>query len=267
MFQITILATYLAAGGLLVAARAPERRERSGTLAAAALALALLGLALHGYFLAEHVRTPQGLRLGLGSVASLVAWQIALIAALAGLRERYRGLSGVLLVCAGVIAVFTGIAPVETTTPLSWQLQSHVLLSLFAYSLLSVGAVLALAALYHDYRLRSARLSGWVNLMPPLQTMEGLLSNITGAGFVCLLLAVFSGLIFLDDMFAQQLAHKTVLSLLALLLFAVLLLGRHFAGWRGAQAIYLYLGGFSALALAYFGSKFVLEVLLGERWG
>jgi ABC-type uncharacterized transport system permease subunit len=54
--------------------------------------------------------------------------------------------------------------------------------------------------------------------------------------------------------------------LLALLVFGVLLLGRQFAGWRGKRAIYLFLAGFAILCLAYFGSRFVLEEVLGRSW-
>jgi len=63
-------------------------------------------------------------------------------------------------------------------------------------------------------------------------------------------------------MFAQQLAHKTVLSIIAWCVFATLLAGHRFLGWRGRTATRWTLGGFASLMLAYFGSKFVLEVLL-----
>ena len=49
-----------------------------------------------------------------------------------------------------------------------------------------------------------------------------------------------------------------------LLIFAVLLCGRHVWGWRGKRALRLTLTGFSLLILAYFGSRFVVEVLLGR---
>jgi ABC-type uncharacterized transport system permease subunit len=60
--------------------------------------------------------------------------------------------------------------------------------------------------------------------------------------------------------------HKTSLSILALLLFGILAAGRFFEGWRGRPAVYLYLWGFAMLMLAYFGSRFVLENVLGRSW-
>ena len=82
-----------------------------------------------------------------------------------------------------------------------------------------------------------------------------------------LTLALFSGFIFIDNLFAQHLVHKTVLSCLAWFVFAVLLFGRWRFGWRGRTATIWALSGFALLALAYFGSKIVLESILGRHWG
>jgi ABC-type uncharacterized transport system permease subunit len=67
---------------------------------------------------------------------------------------------------------------------------------------------------------------------------------------------------FLDDMRAQHLGHKTILSVAAWSVFAVLLIGRYRNGWRGRKAVRYTLGGFTTLMLAYFGSKVVLELIL-----
>ncbi|MCB1564805.1 MAG: cytochrome c biogenesis protein CcsA, partial [Xanthomonadales bacterium] len=62
--------------------------------------------------------------------------------------------------------------------------------------------------------------------------------------------------------FAQHLVHKTVLSLLAWAAFGVLLFGRWRFGWRGKRAVRWTLLAMLLLLLAFFGSKFVLEVIL-----
>jgi ABC-type uncharacterized transport system permease subunit len=103
-------------------------------------------------------------------------------------------------------------------------------------------------------------------LFAPLETTERLLFGITTAGFLVLLIAVSTGVAFVDDLFAQHLVHKTALSILALVLFGALLIARWLVGWRGKRAIYLYLWGFLFLCLAYFGSRFVLEEVLGRSW-
>jgi len=70
----------------------------------------------------------------------------------------------------------------------------------------------------------------------------------------------------IENLFSQHLAHKTVLSIIALIMFAVLVYGRKVYGWRGRSAIYLYLSAFFMLAISYFGSRFILENVLGRTW-
>jgi ABC-type uncharacterized transport system permease subunit len=56
--------------------------------------------------------------------------------------------------------------------------------------------------------------------------------------------------------------HKTVLSILAWWVFAILLWGHWRYGWRGRTAIRWSLSGFVVLMLAYFGTKLVIELIL-----
>ena len=98
--------------------------------------------------------------------------------------------------------------------------------------------------------------------LPPLDTTEELLFTLLAAGFCLLSLSLMSGFFFLENMFYQHLAHKTVLSCTAWAIFGIVLFGRWKFGWRGKKAVYLTLAGFAMLILAYFGSKLVLEVLL-----
>jgi ABC-type uncharacterized transport system permease subunit len=94
--------------------------------------------------------------------------------------------------------------------------------------------------------------------------MESLLFSLIGTGFVLLTLAIVTGFLTLNDLFAQHVAHKTVLTLAAWAVFAVLLAGRHWLGWRGPTAIRFTLWGFALLLLGFYGSKLVLELVLGR---
>ncbi len=268
MFQITILVLYVAAGLALAATQLPKYEARQELFFWCSLPLAMVGLLVHEQLLAREIMVPGALRLSVFSMASMAAWQVAIIATLGSLRSRLRGLSALLFFVAALPALGTTLgSEANVTASLTWQLRTHIMLSVFAYSLLTVGAVLALAALYQDRRLRRAQVGAFTRLMPALDTMEGLLYGVATAGFLCLLLAVFSGLVRVENLFAQHLVHKSVLSFIALGLFGVLLTGRQLAGWRGRRAIYLYLGGFFTLGLAYFGSKIVLEYILHQHWG
>jgi ABC-type uncharacterized transport system permease subunit len=113
-----------------------------------------------------------------------------------------------------------------------------------------------------DSHIRNKHPGGFIRALPPLQTMENLLFQMLTAGFILLSLSLFSGILFLEDLFAQHLAHKTVFSIIAWLVFGTLLWGRWRFGWRGRTAIRWTLSGFFFLMLAYFGSKLVLEIVL-----
>jgi ABC-type uncharacterized transport system permease subunit len=101
---------------------------------------------------------------------------------------------------------------------------------------------------------------------PPIMTMETLLFRIIGLGFVLLTFTLISGMLFSEQIFHQalKLNHKNIFTIISWLIFGSLLLGRERYGWRGRTAIRWTLTGFVVLLLAYVGSKFVLEVLLGR---
>jgi len=144
----------------------------------------------------------------------------------------------------------------------AWQLDLHIVLSVIAYSLLGIAALQAIVLAIQDSHLRNRHPGGIIRALPPLQVMESLLFQLIVIGFIFLTLALLTGILFLDDIFAQHLVHKTVLSICAWAVFGTLLWGRWRFGWRGQTAIRWTLGGFVVLMLAYFGSKLVLELIL-----
>ena len=86
--------------------------------------------------------------------------------------------------------------------------------------------------------------------------------NTVAAAFVLLTATVLTGALFVQDMFAQHLAHKTVFSVLSWLAFGALLAGHRLRGWRGAIAVRWTLVAMGLLVVAFFGTKFVLELVL-----
>jgi len=105
-------------------------------------------------------------------------------------------------------------------------------------------------------------MGGRLVVLPTLQREESMLFEMILVGFVALTLSIGSGVIFMQDIFAQHLVHKTVLSIAAWILFAVLLWGRHWLGWRSQTAVRLTVSGSTILLLAFLGSKLVLELVL-----
>ena len=102
----------------------------------------------------------------------------------------------------------------------------------------------------------------WLRALPPLTELESLLFRTIAVGFVLLTATLLTGVLFVENLLAQHLVHKTVLSVLSWLLFGGLLLGRWRYGWRGKVAVRWTLAAMALLVLGFFGSKFVLELVL-----
>ena len=206
--------------------------------------------------------------IGLPEAISLLAWTLALLACLISIDRQYRVLGAILLGSAAAGAALTGAGhSFAEASALGWELTAHILLSMGAAALLFAAAVTALLLVFLDRRLRARRIADLPSGMPPLDALENLMFRLIGAGFGLLTLALFTGLVFVTNLFTQNLVQKTVLSLIAWLLFGVLLIGRARSGWRGRAAVRWTLSGFGVLAVAYFGVKFVLEDMLGRHWG
>jgi ABC-type uncharacterized transport system permease subunit len=232
--------------------------------------LAPSGLLLHLWALSIALIHQGSLRIGVTEAASLFAWQSALLLWLFSFREPI-AINGVALYpMAGLFALWAALvpSPVSEVRVDEWQVSVHVLLSLLSAGLLTLAAVQSVALAVQDRLLHRHRLApaGAGGRMPPLQTMERVLFQLIAVGFALLSLTLLSGLWFVHDWLAQHLAHKTVLSITAWLIFGVLLWGRWRYGWRGRTAIRWALAGYATLILAYFGSKLILEQLFGKHW-
>lgn len=221
-------------------------------LHAAALAWSLLGEAPRFGF-APALSITAWLVLTVYAVESSLFPQLEARWALAGL-----GAAAVLLALA-----FPGSPLHMSASPL---LPLHLALGIASYGLFA-------AAVVHAWLMRRAekqiRLAADPHAGIPLLTLERLTFRFVLAGFVLLTLTLAAGWIFGESLYgptsrAWKWDHKTVFSVLAWLTFATLLLGRSRFGWRGRKAVRVLYAGAALLLLAYVGSRFVLEVVLGR---
>ena len=229
-----------------------------------ALALGWSAALLHAMILAQTVFQPAGLNLGFCNALSLTGWLIDVVLLAAAMIRPVENL-GIVILPFGALTLILGLLfPTEriVADPGQWPLELHVFIAILAYSLLTLAAAQAVLLAVQDHRLRHRQPGGFLRGIPPLTVMENLLFQMIGAGFILLGVTLVSGLFFLKDLFAQHLVHKATLSFVAWSVFGVLLWGRWRFGWRGRTAIRWTLSGFAFLALAYFGSKLVLELIL-----
>ncbi|MCQ8106123.1 cytochrome c biogenesis protein CcsA [Methylomonas sp. SURF-2] len=225
---------------------------------------AWLGAMAHGIYTIHIFQQFNGFNFSFFNAAALVALFIVLLLLVAALDKPVEKLGIAIFPLAAILLGLDIIFP-EKSHPIStenWRMTIHILSSITAFSLLNIAALQALLLAIQDQQLRSHNPKRLITALPPLQAMETLLFQMIGTGLLFLTVSLLSGFIFIEDLFAQHLVHKTVLSIIAWIIFSSLLIGRIRYGWRGNTAIRWTLAGFSLLLLAYFGSKLVLELIL-----
>lgn len=262
MLAVTLFLLYAGSAWLMLRSVSKPRLEP------VAWALILVAIIGHSDAIMHTLRIKGPVSIGLPEALSLLAWTLAVLACVISIEKQNRVLGSILLASAAFGAAMTGAGRTyaEATAP-GWELTAHILLSMGAAALLFAAAVTALLLVFLDRRLRTRRIADLPSGMPPLDALEKVMFRLIGAGFVLLTLALFTGFVFVTNLFTQNLVQKTVLSLVAWLLFGVLLIGRLRFGWRGRSAVRWTLWGFGVLAVAYFGVKFVLEYVFGRHWG
>jgi ABC-type uncharacterized transport system permease subunit len=262
--------TTLAATALYLAAAALMARQlvdRRGNPRAGMMLLGALAVICHGAALWPLLITPAGIQLGLFPVLSLVGATGAALVVISCLWRPLEWISILVFpLAAATLPLALWIEAGEAASALDHGLGAHVLLSILAYAVFAVAAAHAVLMSVQHRQLKDGHIRGLMRVFPPVQVMEIMLFEMIWLGMALLFAAIVTGFIYVDDLFAQHLVHKTVLSLVALVVYGVLLAGRHLFGWRARTAVRMTLAGFALLVLAFFGSQLVLEYIL-ERTG
>jgi ABC-type uncharacterized transport system permease subunit len=228
----------------------------------------LVPLVLHAVLTARAMFAPDGLHLGVGNAVSAILLLTVLIYWAGNFFYRLEGLQSLVLPVAAVAslmpAVLPSVTPLPHTEPLVFKV--HLLIAMLSYSLFTIASLHVLLMALLERRLHDGSLPRALQGLPPLLTMETLLFRIIWAGFILLTATLATGVLYSEELFgrAARFNHKTVFGVLSWIIFAALLGGRHVYGWRGRVAVRWTLSGFFMLVLAYLGSKFVLEVILGR---
>ena len=229
-----------------------------------AFTMGAIALVMNGFLLNNIIFVNGGLDLGFSNLWALVNWIVVLFVLLVAIRKPIENLLVIFFPLAALglllVLLFPGHHLLAETAAMG--LKIHILFSIIAYSLLTVAAFQAIFLAFQEHQLSNKHPTMIMHILPPMQIMEDFLIRIIAVGFFILSLSLTTGFMFIHDIFAQHLIHKTILSIVSWLVFAVLLWGRWYLGWRGQKIIRWTIGGFCILMLAFFGSKLVLEIIL-----
>jgi len=226
--------------------------------------LSAVALITHSIWLYEHIFLVEGQDLPILNVVSLVSFIIATLSLIISKRLN----TGVLLPIVYGFNIINFIAVVYlpshyiTNLENNPQIGSHIIFALLTYAIMTIASLFALQLAYVDYRLKNHKSPITTLNLPPLMTLEKSLFQFILVGFALLSCTLITGFAFLDDMFAKASAHKALLTIIAWVIYATLLWGHYRKGWRGRLVIYITIAGSSLLTLAYFGSRFVREIIL-----
>lgn len=265
MFDLNLTAglaicAYLGSTICLVKEASQQQKQTCATY------LAWLAVMTHSIHLGLFFSKTNGFDFSFFNTASMVSALVVLLLLLASLTKPILILGIIIFPLAVIMQGLDIIFPHQFRyiSQYHWQMKMHIFSSIIAFSLFTIAALQALFLALQEKQLRCHPPKKFIATLPALQTMELLLFQMITVGLIFLSGSLITGIVFIDDLFAQHLAHKTLLSIIAWCIFSALLAGRMVYGWRGQTAIKLTLSGFVLLLLAYFGSKLVLEIILNK---
>lgn len=228
------------------------------------LALGCMAVLGHSILLSKSVFFEVNVDFSLINVISIVAFIISFSVTLISIRFKANLILPVVYGFSALLIAVLAFIPENKHLVLDANkisLVIHITLALMAYGILVIATMYAFQVNFINYKLKSKNISA-VNHLPPLMQVEGQLFAIMFAGTILLAVSQLVGFIFLEDFLSKGSVHKTVLSLIALIIYVTILWGHYRLGWRGHRALILSIIATSVLTLAYFGSRFVKEFLL-----
>ncbi|HVV69369.1 MAG TPA: cytochrome c biogenesis protein CcsA [Gammaproteobacteria bacterium] len=216
----------------------------------------ILAVLTHGELLHSWIDLAIGQNLTFFNMFSFIIWLICLWVLLGTVRHPLQNLCVFTFPLAALSVLLAAVFPgyyVLHTAQNPKQL-IHILTAAVAFSVLGVAAFQTVLLRIQEGLLRRNYVGNFIEKLPPLETMERLLFQMIGLGFFLLTLVLITSMYFFNDLFKLPLLQKTILVLIIWVIFAVLLVGRYFFGWRGRKIVYYTFSGFILLTVVYFSS-------------
>jgi ABC-type uncharacterized transport system permease subunit len=234
-------AVVLYAVGLLQAvATVLTRRSRAFGPAMGAF---LVGAVLHGVSIVERTRLMGHLPVeNFFHTASLCAMVMAVAFLFLNWRYRFESLGVFLFPLVFVLTLLGSMTePVDTWTNSrvrdAW-LVAHIVLVVLAYAALVVTAVASIFYLIQERNLKLKSSSRLFDRLPPLLTLDSVITNAMSLGFLLITLGTVIGLIwaFVESGTRWVGEGRVVIALITWALCLVMVFLRTSAGWRGRKA-------------------------------
>ncbi len=252
------VATALYAIGLVHAVAVVLGRKAS--FFKAALACFCVGAVLHFVSLTELTMAVGHLPVdNFYESASVCAFVIALLFLFVYWRYQFASLSVFIF---PLVFLMTEIGAMETPVP-SWPntgvrdawLLVHVAMVLLGYAALLLTALASVFYLVQERRLKAKKApAAWLDRLPPLATLDALITNAMSIGFVFITLGVIAGSAwaFVESGTSWISDPKIALSLATWVFYLVMVFLRATAGWRGRRAAFMSISvlGFAACTWA-----------------
>jgi ABC-type uncharacterized transport system permease subunit len=224
--------------------------------------ISLFAVTLHGLLLYSWIDVSAGQNLTEFNLLSLATWVTALLIFGLSLKKPVAYLIILIFPLAALSIFLASAFPshhiIQTAADLKQCI--HILLSVITFAVLSIAALQAITLLCQEKLLKRKNFQ-ILELLPPIETMEKMLFQTILVGFVLLSAVLGTSIYFFNQILFNQFLQKTVLTCIAWFVFSLLLIGRYYFGWRGKKAIYCTLSGVLLLAMVYFGSMIIMELL------
>lgn len=220
----------------------------------------MLAAIFHVYALNSSLYIDETIHFHLGNGISLVALLASSILLLTHLNKPTETL-GIFIYPFAALSTLLPLA-MQTPMQLPLELGSHVLISIAAYSIMGIATAQAILYSTQEKKFKAKKLSRLMLALPPLQVMESTLIQLLKIGFVFLTFALISGVFFVENLFEQQLIHKTFFAILAWFVYGAFLFGHAKYGWRGQRAAKYTIWAYFLLILSYIGTSLILQFII-----
>lgn len=212
----------------------------------------------HGFILYKLIDTPMGQNMDWLIMLSFTMWLMNIFTLTMSLRAPMMQLSVLTYPLSAITLMLSLSGHHESLSKTPPTALIHIFISLFAMSLLTLASFQAILLAMQNRLLKQHRAYVMLRILPPLQTMEGLLFVILWSSLLFLSASLSSGFFFQSTHLTHIAYPKTLLAIFAWISLAALMGGRVFFGWRGPTAVRWTLTSTLLAVLSYFGTKALL---------